>query len=191
MDTINNPQPENTIPPENTIQPKVNKKNRVLLSVLLAIVGFAVGFCAVYFIINTPVKDKTFSTSGMSITLTNKFNEQEYVSYTSIYSSKSVAVYTLKETYADGISQTCTLGQYAELVMDNNLITSELNQGEDCVYFDFDRTSGSTDMFFRAYCYKVNDGFWLIQFACKTSNKDTELPNIEKWASSVTFSNAD
>ena len=43
---------------------------------------------------------KTFTKSGMSITLTDDFTERDYVSYTAVYDSQYVAIFAIKEEFS-------------------------------------------------------------------------------------------
>lgn len=168
-------------------QKSKNNKKKIIITVISCVIGFIIGFCVVFFITYNPVKDKLFVSNGMSITLTNRFAENEYVTYTSVYTSKDVAVFSLQETFVSGISSNYTLNQYADIIKNNNGLTCETNQSTGCVYFDFVRVVGGKEMFYRAYCYKTSNSYWLIQFACENAKQPNLIGNIQSWANTITF----
>lgn len=175
-----------------------NRKHGTRKGLLILIVAAVVGAVAGYSIIpglfsNKTLDVKTFSSNGITITLTDEFKETNIGNYTVAYDSKNVAVFALKEefTLADGFGD-YTLEQYADLVIQaNNLGSAEIKTVEGLTHFEYDFTNPQTNDAYRyfSYVYKTNDAFWLIQFATLNENVDEYAQQITKWAKSVEFSN--
>lgn len=136
------------------------------------------------------VRPKEFSEAGMTITLTNAFDEESYPGFTQCYESKSVAVFTLKEDFslAPGLED-YTLEEYAALVVQNNQVDpSELENAQGVVFFDYvTQGSDGQDYYYMVTMHKGNDAFWLVQFATPESNQDKIYDQFLTWAASVTF----
>lgn len=157
---------------------------KIAVSALLAIIMIAFIGCS------TPAKAKTFEKAGMSIELTNEFTEKEMVQFTACYMSSTVIVTVLKEEFslAQGF-ENYTLMQYAGLVIRNNQIdvTAQMSEDDKYAYFRYDKTVTGKDFTYWATCFKSDDAFWLIQFACETKNYEEMAATFEKYADSVTF----
>ena len=171
---------------------KGTKKGLVIL-IIAAIVGAMVGFTVTSVLLsNKTPKAKTFSSDGMTVTLTNEFRKTNIEPYTVVYDSKNVAVFALREafTLAEGF-ENYTLEQYADLVIQvNNSNTSGVETAEGLTYFVYTFTNPETKDVYRyyAYVYKADDAFWLVQFATLDKNAQKYAPEFEKWAKSVEFS---
>ena len=133
-------------------------------------------------------KDKTFSKDSISIVLTTAFAEKEQDIYTAVYDSVRAAVYIQKEEFelAEGFSD-LSLQEYAQLVIDNNGIDSEISGIDGLTYFVYERESEGKTGKTRACVYKSDDAFWLIHFACDIKDYDGLSESITKWAKSVEF----
>ena len=79
-----------------------------------------------------------------------------------------------------------TLSEYAQLVIDNNDVDSEIENKDGLTCFAYDQISNGKDTHYYAFIYKASDAFWLIQFACENKYYDEAADLILKWAKSVT-----
>lgn len=135
-------------------------------------------------------KDKEFSKAGMTITLTDRFAEKNLASQTAYYESLSAIVTVLKEEFSLVAGfENYTLNQYTAAVLTQNKLQSTINKPEGKSYYSFsyEKTVNGKDFYYFATTFKASDAFWLIQFACVTSDKDKYQADFEKWADSVTF----
>ena len=133
---------------------------------------------------------KVFTKEGMSITLTKDFHEKEYISYTAYYESNNALVIVIKEPLKDFPSSYRNYNEteYAELVCSqNNLADIEVSTKEGYAEFSYEKNVSAKDFHYYARCFKTEDAFWTIQFACLSSQKDKLNNNIQKWANSITF----
>ena len=123
----------------------------------------------------------------MSIVLTENFIEKDHASHTSGYYSESISVITLKEEFSlqEGFED-LTLPEYAQLAIDANGISSQVNTVEGLVTFEYNKQINGKDNTYHAYVFKASDAFWLIQFVCESKNYEENSAFIEKWAKSVT-----
>lgn len=173
---------------------KKGTRKGLLILIIAAIVGAFAGYSITSNLFSNKMQDdKTFSSNGMTITLTNEFRETDIENYTVVYDSENVAVFVLKEafTLADGF-ENYTLLQYADLVTQvNNLDTAKIKTVDNLILFEYNFTNPKTNDVYRyfSYVYKTNDSFWLIQFAILNENVDKYAYKITKWAKSVEFSN--
>jgi len=172
---------------------KQGARKGLLILIVAAVVGAFVGYAITSGLFSNKTPDaKTFSSNGMTITLTDEFRETDTENYTVAYDSKNVAVAALKEafTLADG-SGDYTLEQYADLVIQaNNLSSTEIKTADGLTSFEYDFTNPETNDSYKyfSYVYKTNDAFWLIQFATTSKNAEKLAPQITEWAKSVRFS---
>lgn len=167
---------------------KGNGKSAVIM-ILALIVGFAFGF-AKNFLLTDTVKPQDFSVAGMTITLTNQFEEQHYDGFTQCYESDAVAILTLKEEFSlmEGLED-YTVEDYGRLVLASNSMDEELLKQENGVwYFAYTAEGGDGDTYY--YCatlHKSGDAFWMIQFATPVSNESKLHDQFIDWAAGVTF----
>ena len=66
--------------------------------------------------------EKTFTDSGMTITLTSGFEKNEQDGFTVTYASSKIVVFALKEDFTNFDADT-TLEEYADLVLAANQLT--------------------------------------------------------------------
>lgn len=158
------------------------KKRYIALALLICVT--AVALCGCF------DSEKEFSKAGMTITLTSSFVEKEIVSQTAYYESTTSIVTVLKESFSSvsGLSN-YTLDQYTNAVLTANKLKTEITKYEDKEYYSFtyEKELNGKDYYYFATTFKGPDAFWLIQFACTTSNKDKFQDKFVKWADSVTF----
>lgn len=168
------------------------RKGLVIL-IIAGIIGAVLGFSISFGLLLSAVpEEKTFSSSGMSITLTDEFIETNIENYTVAYDSRDIAVFALKEDFSsfDGF-ENYTVEQYGELVIKNNgLDMSQLKTDGDLTFFKYDFSNPETNDTYQyfSYLYKADDSFWLIQFATLDENAEKYAPQIYEWAKSVEFS---
>lgn len=167
---------------------------RGLLWIWVAVVlGAVVGYSITSGLFSNKTPDaETFSSNGMTITLTDEFRETDIEHYTVVYDSNNMAVFALREAFAlaEG-SEDYSLEQYADLVIQaNNLGSAEIKTVDGLTHFEYEFTNPETKDSYRyfSYVYKTNDAFWLIQFTTLSENADEYAQQIREWAKSVDFS---
>lgn len=138
---------------------------------------------------------ETFSKAGMSITLTDEFTEQNIVTQTAYYVSTDSVVTCLKEEFSLMAGfEDYTLAEYTDMVFYNNSLDADVNsrEGENYyLWFTYEKTVSGKDFYYLSTTFKASDAFWLIQFACETSDKEKFTDTFLGWADSVTFTAAD
>lgn len=169
------------------------KGSRLGLVVLIAalIAGGVAGFFVGRSLFTRTPKEKTFSSHGMNITLTDAFKEKEFADYTVAYASRDVAVFALEEpfTLMDG-AENYTVKQYADLVIEANALNcTEKNYDSEPVSFEYDYVNDEVDETYHyfSYAYKAGNAFWVVQFSTTKQNADKLAGEIAGWAKSVTF----
>ena len=130
-------------------------------------------------------KEKTFSKSGMSITLTEDFVEKSRVSYTSTYDSEDIAVFTLKEEKELLGSLSLDLDGYTKKVIEVNGYSVDPKNKDGLTYFEYKNSSNGKDFHYYAFTYEADDAFWLVQFACEEDQHEKLEEKIFKYAKSV------
>ena len=134
-----------------------------------------------------------FAAAGMHLTLTDAFAEKSHAAYTLYAESENLLVLGLKEEYTlfentDFSAQTSP-EQYAALVWNANRLEGELPLNEDggLLWFEYDNHVNGADYRYRAYVYKDNEGFWLLQFAARAEEFSALSAQIREYAASVYF----
>lgn len=136
--------------------------------------------------------EKTYTHSGMSITLTENFKETSFEGFDICFDSADVAVFCLKEafTLAEGIED-WSLDYYAELTLQANAAQNPtLDQVDGMPIMEYtysDAESGITYAYL-SVMYKSADAFWAIQFACDAEIYEANKSTFIQWAKSVSFS---
>lgn len=138
------------------------------------------------------VKEQTFYSNGMRITLTDEFKETTVANFTAAYDSRNVAVFALREpfTLMEGL-EAYSLPQYGQLVMKaNNVTDGSIKTDGDLVYFQYEWTNPEDNLKYQyySYLYKTTDAFWMIQFATRYDDAEKYTQQISEWARSVSFS---
>ena len=159
-----------------------------LITLALALIMCLSVFCGCDIL--TPA-EKTFSAKGVSITLDESFAEYDHINFTVAYSSAKVAVFALKEEFTlfEGTEYGADTDilTYAELVVDVNGMDAEISTGNGLTSFTYGYTENGNDYTYFATVHKAPDAFWLIQFAVKAENYESEKDNIIAYAKSITF----
>ena len=173
-------------------QRKRGSRKGLIIFIAAVLIGLVVGFLMTSGLLSAP-KEKTFSSDGMTVTLTDEFHQAELGNFTVSFDSKNVAVFALEEqfTLADGMED-LTLERYADLVIQTNgLDVSQVVTEDGLTGFRYTFTNPQTKDTYHyfSYVYKTGDAFWLVQFATLDANVDKFAPQITQWAKSVTFSN--
>lgn len=167
---------------------KGKKTGRVIFITAIIIgvmIGFGISFGSRMVAQSAP---KTFSENGMQITLTGAFDEAEIDGYTCSFSSNKVAVFMLKESFADYPEiSTLTLEEYAELLIEVNEIDADLKKTDGLLWFEYDYVNPQNQKEYRYYsvALKGNNAFWFVQFACLEKNFDDLRPKLVEWAKSI------
>ncbi len=166
------------------------KGTAVLMAAI--IVGLVIGnwFSIGFFGMDTS-KPKTFSSDGITMTLTDAFSEIDAENFTVSYASKEVVVLTLKESFSslEGL-QDYSLKEYTDLMIQNNqLDTTQPISTDDTICFEYDNTSSETNETYRYFCYiyKADDAFWVVQFGVPVKEATNCEPEIREWAKSIQF----
>ena len=136
-------------------------------------------------------QEKKFSKAGMTITLDTSFYEDELVSQTAVYTSKNILVTALKEEFSlfESVGLDAgdfTVRDYAELVIENNLLTDtevEINDG--LTGFVFENEANGKTFKYSSYVFKGTDSFWLIQIAVEAGSYEKYAEQIKTIAKSV------
>ena len=172
------------------------RRGAILLSVCVA-VGFFIGV-----IIGVPVgaamrnsrgtSPKNFSESGMSITLTDAFSRVKNENFTACYSSREVALYVMKESFADLPAATSELSaaEYGDRVVQGSGMEGVIREANGLTYSEHTYTNtenGKTYHYYTAF-FKSGDAFWILEFATEETGFAAQKANIVAWAKSVRFS---
>jgi len=162
------------------------KSNIVSFITLAIIVAMFLGGCS----LSVSDEPKTFSSKGLTLTLTEGFWEANYEPFTVCYDSNNMAVFALEETFdmfeAAGYSEMPTLEEYAELVAYANEVPASSVFSEDgLIGFSFSNIVAGEDYTYFAYTYKGSESFWLVQFAVFTEDAAEMQDKVVEFAKSV------
>lgn len=181
---------ENTL---NNYKFQTAKANK--LSILVAVIIFAATFLISSLssgaLSRLFVSDKEYSKAGITITLTDDFYEKEVVSQTAAYFSDKYFVMCLKEEI-NVLEQygiyVASLKEYADIVIDNNLLDVSVQGTDSRPYFVYENQSNGKDFTYLAVLFKGSDAFWMVTFGCETKNYASAEEIFFKWADTVEIS---
>ncbi|MCH5197784.1 MAG: hypothetical protein J1E34_02655 [Oscillospiraceae bacterium] len=183
---------DNNNSPDIAANRKKGTQKGLIILIAAIIVGAVIGYTisSGLFSSKTP-QPKTFSSDGISITLTDEFRKSNLGNFTVTFDSKDVAVFALEESFSlvEGFEE-YTLEQYADLVIEaNGLDSSEIKTSDGLTYFEYEFTNTQTKETYRyfSFVYKTNDAFWMVQFATIDENAEEYFAQITQWAKSVEF----
>lgn len=168
---------------------KKAKRKSILIMLIAALVGFAIGFCAVSGVFRGP-QPKTFTAEGMQITLTDAFHEADNSYFDVCYDSKDVAIFCLREPFTlQEDFEDYSLQEYGDLMLENNNFESsvKIQTGVGLTYFTYTTDVGGNVYYYYAVLYKTTDAFWMLQFSTLEKNVEKYQPEFVQWAKSVTF----
>lgn len=175
------------------INRKKGTKKGIVLLLIAFVVGAIIGFSLTSGLFSNKTPEaKTFTYNEMSITLTDEFIKEDFDNFDATFDSRDVAVFVIQDEFSlfEGF-EGYTLKEYCELVIDSNALTSvEIETGNGLTYFvyQFTNTEANEDYQYYTYVYKTDNSFWMVQFAVFAENAGEYEPQIEDWASSVSFS---
>lgn len=127
---------------------------------------------------------KTFQKVGITLTLTDRFEEQQsQLGFDAYYVADFCGVVVLKEpfTLEEGLGDK-PLEEYIRSVMDNNGHTDEQPQFKDGLWFYENTTDRS---FIRSYCYKGTDAFYIVQYICSLLDAERLKDLFTIWGQAV------
>lgn len=133
---------------------------------------------------------KEFSSDGLTLTLTDKFSKAEIEGYTVCYDSFDVAVFALKESFADYPQlEGLTLDEYKEYVLEANASKAPKEDTSikdlTVLRFEYYIADKKANYTYFVTLYQASDSFWLVQFACKSSEYADYEQYFVKWARSI------
>lgn len=137
--------------------------------------------------------EKEFTAAGLHLTLTESFAEKQHAAYTLYAESEDLLVLGLKEEYKlfenTDFSDQTSLKQYAALVWTANQLEGDVPMEDDgeLLWFEYDNHVNGADYRYRAYVFKDNEGFWLLQFAARAEEFAALSQTIRDYAASVYF----
>ena len=130
-------------------------------------------------------ESKKFEKVGLTITLTDKFKEeQSQRGFDAYYTSSFCGVVVLKEefTLKEGMAEE-SLEEYITSVIKNNGNENITPQTKDGLWF-YEKTSDYR--YVRSYSYKGSDAFYIVQFICNLPDVNMLEDTFHLWAASVT-----
>ncbi len=175
--------------PEVLSNRKKNKKKGLVILVIAAIIGFISGFFSVSELFGTT--DKSFTAEEMSITLTTEFFSLDKENFDGIFTSEDVVVLVSKDSVAEyEFLEDKTLEEYGSIVSESTEQSySELKKEDGLTYFSYTtEIADSGDVYdYKAYIFKTDDAFWLVQFATLTEDTEAYAEQIRQWAGTISF----
>ena len=131
----------------------------------------------------------TFEKNGMSITLTNDYQEKPKENITAYYESSKAAVIAEKDDFASindsGMSSDISSAEYAELIIESSGLDTPVLEENGLTYFEYSIDTDFGSFKYLASIYKSSDAFWLIQFSCQTDIYDSMRSEFFAFAHSV------
>ena len=170
-------------------QRKRGKKIGWIVLICAILVGFAVGFVISYH--GAAPKEKTFTDKGISMVLTSDFVpvEVEDDKFLLCYSTPDKAVLVVKEPFSSYEEmETFSLDRYTRLVISMNQLDAKLSHTDSGIpCYDYQGSDGNVTFAFRAYTYRTEDAFWIVQFGTNAEKIESMYAQFDAWADTVTF----
>ena len=169
---------------------KKNRAKGLVVGLIVFVVSLAVGiFLGLAPTLFDKAEPKSFTNSGMTITLTDDFEvSTDDVDFTAVFDSRKVVLLVTKEKFTSFPgAYNMTLEEYGNAILDLfELHDSTLNNVDGLLGFEYNATS-DREYNYQCYVYKSEDAFWLLQFGMVAENADNYRDEIIEWAKSVVF----
>lgn len=128
----------------------------------------------------------TFSSNGMSITLTEDFEEIPNPDFTVCYGSPTTGVSILRERFVKyPMLRDLPIEEYTELFEE----PVTLNHEDGLYWYEYEAEDEAEDETYRyfAYIYKTDNAYWEVHFGTIDSLADSMEDDFAAWAKTVTF----
>ncbi len=170
---------------------KTAKTVKILSLVLISTLLFSIfSGCSFTRMFSGP-QEKQFSKSGLTITLTDEFSENDSSTMTALYSSQEYVVAVLKEEFTlleqAGIATDISETEYAQIVLTNNSIEGSPTTEDGLVTISYEMEANGKNMSYWGVAKKGSDAFWLVQFVCESDIFEESKPQFVEWAQTITI----
>lgn len=162
-----------------------NTKRGILVLVAAVVLGVVIGLASTGVLF--PEKEKTFTESEFSITLTNRFDPETDRDFIAVYEADEAVVWISKETFASlGEYGSISVTEYNEIIQAGTEAPSktEVRTVEGLCYYDHTIDADGEELTCRVFAYKGSDAFWLVQIATFTEDAKEMEADIMAWAKS-------
>lgn len=158
-------------------------KKNIAIALLLCLVLTLFTGCGKSALVGQPA---TFEKEGLTVTLTDTFQEQTNTGATAYFFSNDVLVVGLKEEFSNFSNwENTTVEDYAALVLQANEMRADIQNDNGLIYFIYNKTISNRDYTYFATVHKGTEAFWLVQFACLSKDYDTLENAIRQYAASI------
>ena len=138
------------------------------------------------------VREKTFTSQGMSVTLTSEFRRSEREPYLYCYTAPGVSVTVTRELFKDyeGIVG-YSLDELTGFTITVNGFDATLEHTASGIpYFDYRTTLDTGEAYaYRAYSYRSEAALWVLRFGTPEAMFGARCPQFDAWAETVKFKN--
>lgn len=176
----------------------MKKSTKILIAVLAVAVVAVVAILIVCFsgaMEPQEPQDKVFTSSGMKITLTDKFREIDDDDMEAFYYSNSsgVAIMVTKEDKSSFDEtkfdpESVSLKEYAEAIIKLDKLSAQVKEEDGLTYFEFvNSVNGSAEYKYFVCVFVTEDAFWSVQMGTTSNNYAENRDDIVKYAKSITF----
>lgn len=136
-------------------------------------------------------KEKSFTSNGITIKLTEAFSEISQEGYTAVYDSSEAAVFLLKENFTSFKNEDMSLEKYAGFVLESNKDKAptpiSVEHGFSSFEYSFkNEETGKTYKYLTAL-FEGSDAYWCVQFTCESEKYEEYKPYFISWAKTVAF----
>lgn len=162
------------------------------------ILSLIISVCAIFSLMSCGEKKayeaetKRFSSSGLTIELTEAFEETSIEGYDAVYDSNEVAVYIIKEPFeAFKETENMSFDKYTEFLLESNKDRSPTQiskeNGFASMEYSYKNTEIDKSYKYFAAMFEGPDAYWCVQFVCEESVAKEYTPYFINWANTVTF----
>lgn len=161
-------------------------KKGLLINVITLIATLAILFGIGALSLFIEPEEKTFTKSGISITLNEDFKEEYISGYDVVYSTNYMAFFAKSEKFnGNDYLSAMSVEDYCDAVMEANGRKGVSKQKDGLTYYEFNALSDQGINYrYIAFIYKADDCFWLVQFAVEENMYDVYEEDVFKYAKS-------
>lgn len=132
---------------------------------------------------------KNFTCKGLTITLTDDFQEKKMNGFDAYYSSEYVIFSAVEETdevlQNAGYEITNLEGYCSEILSQNNVSSNELIKRGDYYYFTNSAVKSGAKYTYVHCMFEGRNSYWICEFVCKAKDYNEYKKDILEWADSI------
>lgn len=135
--------------------------------------------------------EKIYKYNGIKVTMAKGLFYRPHENADFYYENNNLFVIGIKETFEEllelDINHETTIEEYVNEVFLNSGQSYDLIKDENLYYYTYEYEINNHNYYYVSTIHKSYDSFWVLNFACRSDDKDKYHALFIKWGKSITF----